>query len=151
MTEPLTDDEARHIIGLLNQIANHDWRISFLAHTSDTAHEAAQAIARLLSSREADRKEIERLRKQVEDFDAQHNAIVSIAESQLSTARLSERARCAKEIRATADGTIRRIFATVPEAEQYITLEAFALGMDQLITNIHSLPDIARAIEASDD
>lgn len=35
------------VIERLKQIADHDWRVSFLAHTSDTAREAAQEIERL--------------------------------------------------------------------------------------------------------
>ena len=31
----------------LREIAEHDWRVSFLAHTSDTAKEAADRIAAL--------------------------------------------------------------------------------------------------------
>jgi len=39
---------AAKLLPRLEQIAGHDWRISFLAHTSDTAHEAAQLIRELL-------------------------------------------------------------------------------------------------------
>jgi hypothetical protein len=35
------------LIERLRQIADHDWRVSFLAHTSDTAKEAADIIERL--------------------------------------------------------------------------------------------------------
>jgi hypothetical protein len=35
------------LIERLHQIADHDWRVSFLAHTSDTAREAADEIERL--------------------------------------------------------------------------------------------------------
>lgn len=34
------------IVTRLRQIADHDWRVSFLAHTSDTAKEAADEIER---------------------------------------------------------------------------------------------------------
>lgn len=44
----------------LNAVANHDWRISFLAHTSDTAFEAVEEIARLT---EAKRQAEERAEK----------------------------------------------------------------------------------------
>lgn len=35
------------LIERLKQIFEHDWRISHLAHTSDTADEAAQELQRL--------------------------------------------------------------------------------------------------------
>lgn len=39
----------RTLVGRLHDIAEHDWRLSFLAHTSDTAREAANTITRLTS------------------------------------------------------------------------------------------------------
>lgn len=44
--EPPSDED---LLQRLDAIAKHDWRVSFLAHTSDTAAEAAARLRGLLS------------------------------------------------------------------------------------------------------
>lgn len=44
--------ETGELVDLLTQIANHDWRISMLAHTSDTAKRAAALITSIERMRE---------------------------------------------------------------------------------------------------
>lgn len=41
------------LVERLKQIADHNWRVSFLAHTSDTAGEAAAELTRLTAERDA--------------------------------------------------------------------------------------------------
>lgn len=53
--------ETGELVDLLTQIANHDWRISMLAHTSDTAKRAAALIT-------SQSQEIERMREGLRPF-----------------------------------------------------------------------------------
>lgn len=46
----MTDEtKIQSLLGRLDAIAVHDWRHSFLAHTSDTAYEARNVIVGLLA------------------------------------------------------------------------------------------------------
>ena len=47
--------EIVELVRRLEQIRDHDWRVSMLAHTSDTAGEAAAFITALTCSRSTDR------------------------------------------------------------------------------------------------
>lgn len=67
---------------LLDQIADHDWRVSHLAHTSSTAFFA--------------RCEIQRLSKEVEDLRAIHGKLILDASRQLNEARAATIEECAK-------------------------------------------------------
>lgn len=54
----MTKENIAALIGRLEQIATHDWRLSILTHTLDTAREAAAAL-------KAQQDEIERLHQRV--------------------------------------------------------------------------------------
>lgn len=48
---------AADLIARLRDVAQHDWRVSFLAHTSDTAREAADTLSTAIQERDALQRE----------------------------------------------------------------------------------------------
>lgn len=85
MTEP-TSPDVTELIERLHQIAENDWRMSFLAHTSDTAKEAADALL-------ASRQEIERLTAERDRAIADHQFAHVRAEKAEAALRLSAQGR----------------------------------------------------------
>lgn len=64
----MTKERVEELLWRLHQIATHDWRKSFLAHTSDTAAEAGRTIVALYEREERLEAEIIKLKKEISEL-----------------------------------------------------------------------------------
>lgn len=59
-------DAGKNIMERLREVATHDWRVSFLAHTSDTASMAMQAIYELRKQRDEAQQACRAMAREIE-------------------------------------------------------------------------------------
>lgn len=82
------------LVERLRQIGEHDWRVSILAHTPDTANEAADELTRLRADHESEMKRVDGLlnnyERGVDKLRVERDAAVAIA-AQKSEQYVAER------------------------------------------------------------